>query len=285
MLRSAIPNLSIWVYIFGFGLGDEILSIDSVSDVDFPACIRIKGDISDQDIDTHGIIDQKFVFNKRNDKPDKPRYVSSDGKYSFKFNNEYDNDFQWFLIPRGANLVNAYLKTPAPYIGAILSKNPFIIADCAWKIYTDQIWQSVTNRINVESCEESKQQVQQTKECLESNSKPQISNQVPQGSNQVQQGYIEPEVNLDDTEILEPPIENQTISPSTIAQSNAPASTVQMIIESIPECIQIKTDLKFLEDNNDEKIKIESILKVLLELNKIFQSFFTCIFSWIKPNL
>ena len=130
---------------------------------------------------------------------------------------------------------------------------------------------------------EDKQQVQQTKKCQKSNSKPQISNQIPQGPNQVQQGYIEPEVNLDDTEILEPPIENQTISPSTISQSLVPASTVQMIIESIPECIQIKTDLKFLEDTNDEQIKIESILKVLFEIN--ISVIFTCIFSWIKPIL
>ena len=80
MLRSIIPNLSFWIHIFGFGLADQILSIDSVSDVNFPPCIRIKGDISGEDIETHGIIEQKFVFNRRNDNPDIPRYVSSDGE-------------------------------------------------------------------------------------------------------------------------------------------------------------------------------------------------------------
>ena len=235
MLRSIIPNLSFWIHIFEFG----------IADVNFPPCIRIKGDIH-QDIDTNRIIDQNFAFNKRSDKPDIPRYISSDGKYSFKYNEEFDANFQWFLVERGANLNTAYLKTPAPSVGTGLSKNPFMLADCAWKIYTDTIWQSVTYPINVESCEQSKQQGQQTIEC-------------------------EPNQGLESTQSNNVQVSEPSISPSTISHPDAPASTVQMTIKSMPECIRLKADVKFLEDNNYEQIKIESILKVLLKLTKVFK--------------
>ena len=211
MLR--ILSLSFWLHIFGLGQAN----------VHFPPCIRIKGDICDQDIDTDGIIDQNFLFNKRNDNPDIPRYVSSDGAYVFKFNKDFDNDFQWFLIPRGANLVNAYLKTPAPYVGEVLSKNPFMIADCAWKIYTDAEWQSVTNSISVENCDTSQQQ--QTKKCQKSNQKPQESNQASRP--EVKDGVIETNQELDSTQNSHAQVSVSTISPSTISQPDEPASTVQ----------------------------------------------------------
>ena len=267
MLRSIIPNLSIWVYIFEFGLADEILSIDSVSDANFPPCIRIKGDLIRQDIDTHGIIDQTFVFNKRNDKPDIPRYVSSDGEYVFKFNKEYDNDFQWFLIPRAANLVNAYLKTPAPYVGEVLSKNPFMIADGAWKIYTDHIWQSVTNPMKVKNCEPSQQQDSGTEESKNSN-QTQVSNQVTQPVLQsslqpiIQGSNENPEGVIDSNQGSE-----STISPPTISQPNSHASTVALT-QSIPECIKMKTEFRIFKDNDYIKIKNEFILKVQSKLIK-----------------
>ena len=268
MLRSIILNLSFWIYIFGFGLADEIVSIDNVSDVNFPPCIRIKGDISGQDIDTHGIIEQKFVFNRRNDNPDIPRYVSSDGEYVFKFNKEYDNDFQWFLIPRAANLVNAYLKTPAPYVGEVLSKNPFMIADGAWKIYTDHIWQSVTNSMKVENCEPSQQQDSGTEESKNSN-QTQVSNQVTQPVLQpslqpiIQGSNENPEGVIDSNQGSE-----STISPPTISQPNSHASTVAMTQGSIPECIKMKTEFRIFKDNDYIKIKNEFILKVQSKLIK-----------------
>ena len=220
MLRSIIPNLSFWILIFGFGQTDGIAPNDIVPD--FPPCIRINGDLS-QDIDTNGIIDQKFTFNRRTDKPHIPRYHSTDGKYTFKYNEEFDADFQWFLVEKGANLVTSYLKTPAPYVGAVLSKNPFMLADCTWKIYTDNIWQSVTNPINVQSCEKSKQQGQQKKECGKSNQNPQESNQVPQPVI----NFIENIQELASTQSSHAQVSVSTISPSTISQPDEPASTVQ----------------------------------------------------------
>ena len=224
MLRSIIPNLSFWIHIFEFGNAD----------VNFPSCIRIKGDIHHQDIDTNRIIDQKFSFNRRNDKPEIPRYLSSDGNYVFKFNEGFENDFQWFLIEKAANLITAYLKTPAPNVGAVLDRNPLIISGDTWKIYTNFQWQAVINPINVISCEP--QQVQQTEE----------SDQVSEKSTQSSSYQAS----------------SPTISPSTISQPYSPASTAQMTNDLIPECIQIKTDFKFLKDNIDDEIKIKFILKV-----------------------
>ena len=142
-----------------------------------------------------------------------------------KYNEEFDANFQWFLVEKGANLVTSYLKTPAPYVGAVLSKNPFMLADCTWKIYTDNIWQSVTNTINVESCEKSKQQRQQTKECGKSNQNPQESNQVSRPG--VSDGFIETIQELDSTQSSHSQISVSTISPPTISQPDVPASTVQ----------------------------------------------------------
>ena len=234
MLRSIIQNLSFWIHIFEFG----------IADVNFPPCIRIKGDIHHQDIDTNRIIDQKFSFNRRNDKPEIPRYLSSDGKYVFKFNDFVEDDFQWFLIEKAATLITAYLKTPAPYVGAVLGRNPLIIPGDKWKIYTNFHWQAVINPINVISCEQLQQQGQQTEESDQASEKSTQSNSAQTSS--------------------------PTTSPSTIPQSDSPASTVKVTIESMPECIKIKIELQFLEDNNDQRIKIESILKVFSKLAEIF---------------
>ena len=177
---------------FGFGQADDI-----VPDVDFPPCIQIKADLYHQDCDTNSIIDQKFTFNRRNDKPHIPRYKSSDGTYMFKYNDEFDTNFQWFLVGKGALLETSYLKTPAPYVGAVLSKNPLIIADETWEIYTNAKWQSVTNPIKVKICEESKPQVQPTN--------------APDGSIELNQG---PE----STQSNHAQVSKSTVAPSTILQ-------------------------------------------------------------------
>ena len=50
------------------------------------------------------------------------------------------------------------------------------------------------------------------------------------------------------------------VSPPTTHSSTTRQSTAAPMTE--PDCIKIKADLPFIENNNDGQVKIESVLKV-----------------------
>ena len=265
MLRSIISNLSIWIQIFGLGQAKY----------NFVPCIRIISNIV-QDPFINRKINQPFNFAERDDKPHIPRYISKDGDWEFIFNG--GNQYQWFLIPAGSTPWSAYLKTTAPNEGpdsGPMWRDPLMIVDDAWRIYTNEKWQSVTNPIEVKTCENLQQQTEQSNQ----NPNTQVPDQTSQGSNQVTQSTNQvaqvsnpspspSQESLEHSHVDESSqsssaqASSSTISPLTTSQPDSPASTVKITMESIPECIQINADLTFIENNNDEQITIDSILKV-----------------------
>ena len=179
MLRSLVSKLFLWICFFEIGQAN----------ISFPPCIRIKGDISDQDVDTNRIIQQPFAFHEHDDTPNIPRYISEVFEYEFIFSNA--KQFKWFLIPLGTTANQAYLKALAPTTTeGVVMKNPLLVEKSGWKIYTDAKWQEVISTIKIiedNGCQIAEQQSNQASGI--SNQNEQASNQTPQVSNQNEQWF------------------------------------------------------------------------------------------------
>ena len=258
MLRSLVSKLFPWINIFGIGQAN----------ISFPPCIKIKGNISDQDVDTNRIIQQPFAFHERNDKPNIPRYISEVFEYEFIYSDGKQS--KWFLIPQGTTVNQAYLKALAPITpDGVVMKNPLLVEENGWKIYTDAKWQEVISTIKIledNGCKLSQQQSNQVPE--NSNQNEQVSNQ-RQVSNQVEQWFKQdvltttPVTNQkqeSSTEVSGLPISALPSTEVTTARSTTIALTTAPTIT--PECIKIKVDLSYTEDNNEIDFEIESILQV-----------------------
>ena len=260
MLWSFVSKLFLWIWCFEIGQAN----------ISFPPCIRIKGNISDQDVDTNRIIQHPFAFHERNDTPNIPRYISEVFEYEFIFSDGKQS--KWFLIPQGTKVNQAYLRALAPTTpDGVVMKNPLLVEESGWKIYTDAKWQEVISTIKIledNGCKLSQQQSNQVPG--NSNQNEQVSNQRPQVSNQDEQWFKQdvltttPVTNQkqeSSTEVSGLPISALPTTEVTTARSTKIALTTTAPTIT-PECIKIKVDLSYAEDSNEIDFEIESILQV-----------------------
>ena len=257
MLRTLVAKI-LWILIFGLGQAND----------SFPPCIRINADLYEQDMVIDGYIKQSFIIFEQD--AQSPKYISNDGKHVLRYNNE--NTFKWRLIPKGSPN-NKYLKAPAPINAEGISiKDPLLIEDDKWQVYTDSDWHEVTNPVKViedNDCPQSSEQ-NPDQSNQESDSPEQVSNEQQPVSNQQQQISNQPEqVSNEQQEVSsqQPQVSNYlTVIPMPTTRSSTTTRTTSAPM-TIPDCIRIKTDLSFIENNNDVQVKIESLLKVL----KVFE--------------
>ena len=207
MLQSRISILCSWTSIL------ELIQPSTGQEHTVPSCIRIIGDVNG-DSTINKWIDQDFMYDIEDMDPSLwSKYISKDGEHLFGFQQE-----QWFLMAINSVYVK-FLQSPAPILNDPSNMlNPLVIVSHGWKRWVrNDEWESVTNPINVKSCEQST-----------------------------------------------PPESSTTAIPSTTTQLATPLTVTPMTKTSIPECIEIRTNLSFFFNNNDDQCEIESILKVRL---------------------
>ena len=205
MLQSRISILCSWTTTF------ELIQPSTGQEHIVP-CIRIIGDVNG-DSTINKWIDQDFTRVEVRDSSLWSKYISEDGKHQFGFQQE-----QWFLMAINSIDVK-FLQSPAPILNDPSNMlNPLVIVSHGWKRWVkNNEWESVTNPINVKSCEQST-----------------------------------------------PPESSMTAIPSTTTQLATSLTVTPMTKTSTPECIEIRTNLTFFLNNNDDQCEIESILKVRL---------------------
>ena len=268
MLRSLVAKIT-WIFIFGLGQAND----------SFPPCIRITADLYEQDTIIHYSINQDFTLSDQDVRF--PRYISNDGEYEFQYK---DYNYKWRLFPKGLPN-NVYLKAPAVENAEGTSiRDPLLIEEDTWLLYCGQnCWESATNPVKVVCCKDddcpqsSEHKPDESNQETESNQPEQTSNQQPQISNEQQ------EVSSQQPHVLEtapgmpkgPGIELVTLPTTQISTMKQRTSAPK----TIPDCIEIKADLSFIENNNDGEVKIESLLKVLKAFKYIN---IIDILSWMK---